>query len=224
MHANNETGVIQPIAQVADLVHAAGGLLHVDAVQAAGKIPCDIKALGADFMTLSAHKLGGPKGVGALIKARDALHIVDPLIRGGGQERGARAGTENVIGISRLRRGRCGGAGVLWMCWQSLPPCATGWSARWRDIAPDDGDIRRRIWRALPNTTLFAVPGLKAETALIALDLAGVAVSSGSACSSGKVAALACARRDGRRPALAAVRDPRQPRADHHAMRSLNSF
>ena len=100
MHANNETGVIQPVAAAADLVHAAGGLLHVDAVQSAGRIPCDIRALGADLLTLSAHKLGGPKGVGALVMGRTAVHIADPLIKGGGQERGSRAGTENVAGIA----------------------------------------------------------------------------------------------------------------------------
>ena len=100
MLANNESGVIQPIAEAAALVHAAGGLLHVDAVQAAGRIACDIGALGADLLTLSAHKIGGPKGVGALIRARDDIHFADPLIRGGGQERGLRAGTENVAGIA----------------------------------------------------------------------------------------------------------------------------
>ncbi len=100
MLANNESGVIQPIAEAAALVHAAGGLLHVDAVQAAGRIACDIGALGADLLTLSAHKIGGLKGVGALIRARDDIHFADPLIRGGGQERGLRAGTENVAGIA----------------------------------------------------------------------------------------------------------------------------
>ena len=98
MLANNETGVIQPIPEVARIVHQAGGLLHVDAVQAPGRITCDINAFGADLMTLSSHKIGGPQGVGALIR-REALPV-DPLIRGGGQERGARAGTENVAGIA----------------------------------------------------------------------------------------------------------------------------
>ena len=100
MLANNETGVIQPVAEAAGLVHAAGGLLHVDAVQAAGRVACDIGALGADLLTISAHKIGGPKGVGALVRARDDIHFADPLIRGGGQERGLRAGTENVAGIA----------------------------------------------------------------------------------------------------------------------------
>ncbi len=100
MLANNETGVIQPVAEAAAIVHAAGGLLHVDAVQAAGRIACDIAVLGADVLTLSAHKIGGPKGVGALVRRSDDIHFPDPLIRGGGQERGLRAGTENVAGIA----------------------------------------------------------------------------------------------------------------------------
>ncbi len=100
MLANNETGVLQPVAEAAAIVHEAGGLLHVDAVQAAGRIPVDIGALDADFITLSAHKIGGAKGVGALVRRSEDIHIADPLIRGGGQERGMRAGTENVAGIA----------------------------------------------------------------------------------------------------------------------------
>ncbi|RAI33146.1 cysteine desulfurase, partial [Rhodoplanes elegans] len=91
MHANNETGVVQPIAAAAELVHAAGGILHVDAVQSAGKLPCDIAALGADLMTLSGHKIGGPKGVGALVLRSGDIHVTAPVLTGGGQERGARA-------------------------------------------------------------------------------------------------------------------------------------
>ena len=99
MLANNETGVIQPVPAVAEMVHARDGLVHVDAVQAAGKIFCNINSLGADLLTVSAHKLGGPKGVGALILANEALHIPDPVLKGGGQESGRRGGTENVLGI-----------------------------------------------------------------------------------------------------------------------------
>ncbi len=99
MLANNETGVVQPVSQVAALAQAAGALLHVDAVQGAGRIPLDINELGADLLTLSGHKIGGPKGAGALVKRHQALHFTDPLIKGGGQERGARAGTENVACI-----------------------------------------------------------------------------------------------------------------------------
>src|SRR6516164_5646305 len=150
MLANNETGVVQPISQATRVVHAAGGVLHVDAVQAAGRIPCDIKALGADLLTLSGHKIGAPKGVGALIGRPAALSLLDPLIKGGGQERNMRAGTENVAAIAGF------GAAAA-------------------------------AAERLPNTTLFAVPGMKAETAVIAFDLEGIAVSSGAACSSGKV-------------------------------------
>ena len=99
MLANNETGAVQPVAEAAEIVHAAGGLLHVDAIQAFGKIPFDINQLGADLVTVSAHKIGGPKAVGALILAEGLLGP-EPLLRGGGQERGHRAGTENVAGIA----------------------------------------------------------------------------------------------------------------------------
>src|SRR5579871_4151801 len=100
MAANNETGVVQPVEAAAALVHAAGGLLHVDAIQAVGRIPFDIGRSGADLVTVSAHKLGGPQGIGALIRRSAALHFADPLIKGGGQERGARAGTENVAAVA----------------------------------------------------------------------------------------------------------------------------
>jgi cysteine desulfurase len=186
MLANNETGVIQPVAEAAALVHAAGGLLHVDAVQAAGRIDCDIATLGADLLTLSAHKIGGPKGVGALVRRSDDIHLPDPLIRGGGQERGLRAGTENVAGIAAFgaaaaaaRRERATEADHMLALRNLL-------EAGLREISQ-----RATIFGAgaerLPNTTLFTAPGIKAETAVIAFDLEGVAVSSGAACSSGKV-------------------------------------
>jgi cysteine desulfurase len=186
MLANNETGVVQPIAQAAAIVHAAGGLLHVDAVQAAGRIACDINALGADLLTLSAHKIGGPKGVGALIRAREDIHFPDPLIRGGGQERGLRAGTENVAGIAAfgaaaaaVRRQSAAEAELMLALRQKLE---TGLKA----ATPAAVIFGERAER-LPNTTLFAVEGMKAETAVISFDLEGIAVSSGAACSSGKV-------------------------------------
>ena len=125
MLANNETGVIQPIREIAEIVHAANGVLHVDAVQGAGRIDCRIDELGADLMSLSAHKLGGPQGAGALIRRGD-IHIAEPLIKGGGQERSLRAGTENVAGHRRLRRRGCG-----WPQGRRTPSawrrCATGW-------------------------------------------------------------------------------------------------
>jgi cysteine desulfurase len=186
MLANNETGVIQPVAEAASIVHAAGGLLHVDAIQAVGRIPVDIGTLDADFLTLSAHKIGGPKGVGALVRRDDALHIADPLIRGGGQERGMRAGTENVPGIAAfgaaaaiVRDGFASEAGRMRAFRDKL-------EAGLKAISPKAVVFGSGADR-LPNTTLFAVEGLRAETAVIAFDLEGIAVSSGAACSSGKV-------------------------------------
>jgi cysteine desulfurase len=184
MLANNETGAIQPVAAAAGIVHEAGGLLHVDAIQAFGKIKLGLSELGADLLTLSAHKIGGPKGIGALILS-DGLSGLEPLLRGGGQESSRRAGTENVAGIAGF-----GAAATAAMA---------GLMAESRRLE----DLRERLEQGLrqtgntvifsdsvqrlPNTTLFTVPGLKAETAVIGFDLAGIAVSSGSACSSGKV-------------------------------------
>ena len=185
MLANNETGVVQPICEVARIVHEAGGLLHVDAVQAPGRIGCDFKALGADLLTLSAHKIGGPRGVGALIR-NAGLHLEDALARGGGQERGLRAGTENVPGIAGF------GAAAAEMSGQSDAEVAHAKRLRTmletglRRVTPDVVIFGEDTER-LPNTTCFSHPGLLAETAVIGFDLAGVAVSSGSACSSGKV-------------------------------------
>jgi len=188
MLANNETGVIQPVAAAAEMVHRAGGILHVDAVQAAGKIPCDIRSLGADLVTLSAHKLGAPKGVGALIKREEDLHLADPLMRGGGQERGARAGTENVAGIAGFGAAAAAVQANLAEEAARVVGLRDRLEAALRAMCPDVTVFGAAVTR-LPNTTAFAVPGTRADTALIALDLAGVAVSSGAACSSGKVAA-----------------------------------
>ena len=187
MLANNETGIVQPVAEAAAIVHAAGGLIHVDAVQAAGRIPCDMTALGADLLTLSAHKIGGAKGAGALIRAREDVHFPEPLVRGGGQERGLRAGTENIAGIAAFGAaaaaalaGRDGEAAHISRLRNRL-------EAGLLAATPDATVFGRDIVERLPNTTLFALPGIKAETAVIAFDLEGVAVSSGAACSSGKV-------------------------------------
>jgi cysteine desulfurase len=188
MHANNETGVVQPVAAAAAIVHAAGGLLHVDAVQTAGRIACDIKALGADLLTVSGHKLGAPKGVGALARRSDAVSWPQPLIKGGGQERGARAGTENVAAIAGFDAAAVAAAQDLAAAGRRLAALRDRLEAGLKAQFPQTVVFGENAER-LPNTTLFALPGIKAETAVIGLDLAGVAVSSGAACSSGKVAA-----------------------------------
>jgi cysteine desulfurase len=180
--ANNETGAIQPVREVAELVHEAGGVLHVDAVQALSKMPIDIKAIGADILTISAHKIGGPKGVGAMIVG-DTLSGLEALIRGG-QEQGRRAGTENVPGITGF------GAAV-----SAAIASMEAVAARVRLQARLEKGLRSHPGTVifsdsvprLPNTTLMSARGLKAETTVIGFDLAGIAVSSGSACSSGKV-------------------------------------
>src|SRR5262245_31718886 len=190
MLANNETGVIQPVAEAADLVHAAGGLLHVDAVQGVGKIPCDINLLQADLVAISGHKLGAPKGVGALVRRDEGLHLAEPLIRGGGQERGVRGGTENTMGIVGFGAAAAAAAAGLNAEQTRIVALRDRLEAGLKAISPEAVIFGADVAR-LPNTTAFAVPGVKAVTALIALDLDGVAVSSGSACSSGKVAASA---------------------------------
>jgi cysteine desulfurase len=201
MLANNETGVIQPIADIAGIVHAANGLLHVDAVQAPGRINCNIAALGADLMTISSHKIGGPQGAGALIRRGD-IHIAEPLIKGGGQERGLRAGTENVAAIA----GFGAVAAATEVTWQSDASHMAALRKRLEagiKAATPQAVIFGESAARLPNTTLFAVPGMKAETAIIAFDLNGIALSSGSACSSGKVQASHVLAGMGVEPALA---------------------
>jgi len=184
MLANNETGVVQPVADVAEIVHAAGGLLHVDAIQALGKISFDIKVLDADLVTLSGHKIGGPKGVGAVALA-EGVRGLEPLLRGGGQELGHRAGTENVSGIAGFGAAAKAAMGARESDAIRLESLRNRLERGLRETTGAivfSGDVPR-----LPNTTLFTVPGLKAETAVIGFDLEGIAVSSGSACSSGKV-------------------------------------
>jgi len=184
MLANNETGVVQPIRAVAELVHAAGGILHVDAVQGAGRMPVDMAALGADLLSLSSHKIGGPQGAGALIR-RTGLSP-EPLIKGGGQERGFRAGTENVAAIAGFGAAAEAAANSLTTEPARVAALRDRLEAELRSTTPDLVIFAAGIGR-LPNTSLVAVPGTKAETALIAFDLKGIALSSGSACSSGKV-------------------------------------
>jgi cysteine desulfurase len=173
MLANNETGVIEPIRDVVAVAHRHGALVHTDAVQALGKVPVNFGVLGVDMMTLAAHKLGGPVGAGALI-VRDGLALA-PLMHGGGQELRRRAGTENLatqVGFAAVAADMID-VGALR---GSLETGLAGAHIFARDAA------------RLPNTVCFAVPGLDAETLLMNLDLDGIAVSSGSACSSGKVA------------------------------------
>jgi cysteine desulfurase len=184
MLANNETGVIQPVADIARLAHEAGAIVHTDAIQAAGRIPVDIGALGVDVLTLSAHKIGGPQGVGAIVRAQEDLTF-GPLIIGGGQEKRLRAGTENVAAIAGF--GAAAAAGV--------DPASTkvweGWRDAFRDTISSSG-APATVFGAgaprLPQTLCIGIDGISAETLVIALDLEGVSVSSGSACSSGKVA------------------------------------
>jgi cysteine desulfurase len=183
MLANNETGALQPVSEIAHVTHQAGGLLHVDAVQALGKVTIDIRELSVDLLSISAHKIGGPKGVGALVLA-DGLDGFSPLLRGGGQELSRRAGTENVPGIAGF------GAAVK-AAMASLSDMKRVEELRLRLEAglrhSSNGIVFARDVPRLPNTTLFGVPGMRAETAVIGFDLEGIAVSSGSACSSGKV-------------------------------------
>ena len=179
MLANNETGVIQPVAQAARVVHGHGGLLHSDAAQAPGRIPIDVAALGVYLMTLSAHKMGGPQGAGALY-IRDGLTLA-PLLRGGGQEKRRRGGTENVAAIVGF-----GVAADLAADDPDLTAMRGTMEARLAQAAPEIA-IHGALAARLGNTSCFGVPGLPAETALIALDLMGIAVSSGAACSSGAV-------------------------------------
>lgn len=182
MLVNNETGAIQPVSAVAERVHARGGLLHVDAVQAAGKMPLDLDALGADTLALSAHKLGGPAGVGALV-VRNGLEL-PPLLAGGGQERGRRAGTENRIGIAGFGAVAAAVAEEL-----ALVPTLTAWRDRLEAAATAACPGVRTAAANAPragHVSCLILPGMSGETQVMALDLAGIAVSAGAACSSGK--------------------------------------
>jgi len=184
--ANNETGVIQPVAEAAAMVHAAGGALICDAVQATGRIACDFAALPADALAISAHKFGGPQGVGALCFAPGAYHIKSVMLRGGGQERGLRGGTENVAAIMGLAAAMKVSVATAEGQATCLRQLRDGVERAVAAIAPEVVVFGRAVER-LPNTSNFAVPGVEAQVLLMSLDMEGVAVSSGSACSSGKV-------------------------------------
>ena len=186
MLANNETGVLQPVADVVALAHEHGALIHCDAVQAAGKMVIDFRALGCDLMSLSAHKIGGPSGVGALVVTSGVegdLALI-PMLRGGGQERGRRAGTENVPGIA-------GFGAAARAAREGLTDFARlgRWRERIENRLRQRADSRVYGFGAprLANTSCLTMPGVEAETQVIQFDLAGVAVSAGAACSSGKV-------------------------------------
>jgi cysteine desulfurase len=183
MFANNETGVVQPVRAIAALAHAHSALFHCDAVQAAGKIALDFDAIGADLVTLSAHKLGGPPGVGALV-TRNGLELA-PLLRGGGQEGGRRAGTENLAGIAGFAAAAETAAAEI-AVYDRVRELRDALEATLTEIARE-AVVLGGIAPRLPNTTAIAMPGVAAETQVIALDLDGVMVSAGAACSSGKV-------------------------------------
>ncbi|KQZ13093.1 cysteine desulfurase [Mesorhizobium sp. Root554] len=201
--ANNETGVIQPLERLGQVVKAAGGVLALDAVQAAGRIQLDLSAGYADYLILSSHKMGGPKGAGAIIAASD-LMMPKPLVTGGGQEKGHRAGTENLAAIAGFgaaaREARLAIEDMA-----RIRALRDEVDATVKAIVPD-AEIFGAGAERLANTTFFAIPGLKAETAQIAFDLAGVALSAGSACSSGKVGPSHVLKAMGRGEALGALR------------------
>lgn len=183
MLANNETGVIEPAAEISRIAKEHGALIHTDAIQAAGKIKVDWVELGVDFISLSAHKIGGPQGIGALVMNEDIP--LTSLIRGGGQERSRRAGTENVPGIvgfgaaAKLAAENLGKANEIGILRDHL-------ELRVKEIAPDAEVFGESVER-LPNTTCLTMPNIASETQVMKFDLTGIMVSAGSACSSGKV-------------------------------------
>ena len=183
MLANNETGVTQPVAEVGRITRMHGALFHCDAAQAAGKIALEAEAIGADLVTLSAHKLGGPPGIGALV-VTGGLELM-PLLRGGGQESGRRAGTENLSGIAGFAAA-AGPAADQIAIYGRIRELRDSLEAGIATIASEAVVLGATVPR-LPNTTAVAMPGVSAETQVIALDLDGVMVSAGAACSSGKV-------------------------------------
>jgi len=183
MLANNETGVLQPVAEAAEIAHRHGALFHCDAVQAAGRIKVDMKALAVDMLTLSSHKLGGPSGVGALVFA-DGTNL-QALLTGGGQEKGLRPGTENTAGIAGFGVA-AELAGNEFESFAALGHLRDGLESRVTGAAPKCVIFGAGAER-LANTSCISMPGVDSETQVMALDLAGIAVSAGSACSSGKV-------------------------------------
>jgi len=183
MYANNEMGAVQPIASIVELAKEHGAMVHSDAVQAAGKIPLDMAALGLDYMTLSAHKIGGPQGVGAVVLS--PLAPLKALLVGGGQELGRRSGTENVAGVVGFGVAAIEALEHLADS-ESIEELRDSLEVQLRGHANDMVIVGGKAER-LPNTSCIALPGVKGETQVMHFDLAGICVSSGSACSSGKV-------------------------------------
>ncbi|MFT3808848.1 MAG: cysteine desulfurase family protein [Micropepsaceae bacterium] len=179
MLANNETGVIAPVAGIAQRVKAVGGLLHVDAAQAAGRVEVNLRDLGADLMTVSAHKMGGIQGAGALV-VRDGIRV-SAQIAGGGQELGRRSGTENVAAIAAF-----GAAAASPADWSKTAMLRDRLEAKIAEAVPQVVVYGAGVAR-LPNTSMFGLAGVAGETQMMAMDLAGFAISSGAACSSGKM-------------------------------------
>ncbi|MEZ2127409.1 MULTISPECIES: cysteine desulfurase family protein [unclassified Sinorhizobium] len=204
MLVNNETGIVQPVRDAAEIVKAHGGLLVVDAVQAAGRLRLDINDLGADFMIVSSHKIGGPKGAGALV-SRGEILMPKPLIHGGGQEKGHRSGTENSLAVIGFGAAAATALAEFDARNTAVASMRDRLEGGMRRAAPDVliyGADRERV----SNTSFFTLPGLKAETGQIAFDLEGVALSAGSACSSGKVGESHVLVAMGRDPKLGALR------------------
>jgi cysteine desulfurase len=181
MYANNETGVIQPVAEIAAIARRHGAVFHCDAVQAAGKVALEVGTIGADLVTLSAHKIGGPPGVGALV-VTGGIDLA-PQLRGGGQEHRRRAGTENLPGIAGFA---AAAAAAELTAYERVAALRDRLETEIAAIAPEAVVLGAAAPR-LPNTSAIAMPGVAAETQVVALDLDGVMVSAGAACSSGKV-------------------------------------
>jgi len=185
MMVNNETGVIQPIKKIVEIAKKHGALVHTDAVQAAGRIPIDIKNIGVDFLTLSSHKIGGPQGAGCLVIS--GCFPIKPLINGGGQEKNLRAGTENILSIMGFGKAASLAAESIDE-YKKLAKLRNKIENTLKEINPDIkfwGEDSPRV----ANTTMFSVPKISGETQLIALDLEDIYISNGSACSSGTVKA-----------------------------------
>ncbi len=204
MLANNETGILQPVRAAAEIVHRHGGIFVVDAVQGAGRVKTDINEIGADFMIVSSHKIGGPKGTGALV-SRGEIMMPRPLIHGGGQEKGHRSGTENSLAVIGFGAAAAAATAEFQSRNAAVLALRDRLEGGMRDAA-DDVIIHGEGQPRVPNTTFFTLPGLKAETGQIAFDLEGVALSAGSACSAGKLGESHVLVAMGRDPRLGALR------------------